>query len=721
LYQVIEAVRRRYADAKRAVRDRLGGPDPRTLAAAGIAVAAGVGVFLVAATVFGHHSSNHDEGVYLTQAAMLLDGQLELYAGDLAGAFRPWFFIENGDRLYPKYTPVPAAMYAVSMALFGEPRVTLAVVAAGNAALVYLLGTMAVDRRVGVVAAALFAASPLALVTTSVFLPYAPTTLLNLLFAVAYLRGVRDGSPVAAGIAGVAIGLAFFARPFTAVLFALPFICHALYRVAVSIRREGPLPVPGPVRRQALTAFFGLCFVGVTLAYNLRLTGSPLVFPYQAFAPLDGPGFGRRRILGHSIVYSPELAVEANGYVLRYFATRWFTAGALGTALAAGGVALSVRRWLRGSGTGEDRAFRRTAGTLVAGLFVTVPAGNLFFWGNFNILATPSDPTDGFVSQFGPFYHFDLLVPLSIFAAIGALACWRLFRAVGSWLESERSPRAGNAFLAVALLSSVLLVGAANVAAVSAPLERNAAHDAKHEAAYEPIDETSFEDALVFVPTPYGDWQNHPFQYLRNDPGFDGNVVYALDRGPPGDFAVVDAYPDRNYYRYTYRGEWTANPDRHVVPKLEPLSVRRGPTLEAETAVGVPDRVARASVRLQVGDDAYAGYSVDDPSGSLVVNWSMDGGAARLEGGDAEPISLADTETVALLVTLVQPDGSTLTYRQETTVRTNESGVEAVWPPERFVCPLVTDCGTEGTYLPEEPDAHFDGVWFETRMRDTQR
>jgi hypothetical protein len=723
LHQLIRTLRRRYADTKRAARERVNRPDRRTLAAAGIVAAAGVAVFFIASTVFGHHSNNHDEGVYLTQAAMLLDGQLELYAGDLAGAFRPWFFIEDGGRMYPKYTPVPAAMYAVSMALFGEPRVTLAAVAAGNAALVYLLGAMVADRRVGAVAAALFAASPMALMTSSVFLPYAPTTLLNLLFAVAYLRGIRDGSTVAAGVAGLAIGLAFFARPFTAVLFAIPFICHALYRVVVSIRDAGLRPLPGPVRRQGLTAFFGLCFVGVTLAYNLRLTGSPLVFPYQEFAPLDGPGFGRRRILGHSIVYSPEVALEANGYVLRYFATRWFTAGSLGTALAAVGLALSARRWLRGRsvpGTGADRArFQRTAGALLAGLFVTVPAGNLLFWGNFNILATPSDPTDGFVSQFGPFYHFDLLVPFSLFAAVGIFACWRLLGTVRSWLEAKGSPRAGKAFLAVALLAGVSLFGAASVAAVSPPLERNAAYDAKFDKAYEPIDEASFENALVLIPSPYGDWQNHPFQYLRNNPGFDGNAVYALDRGPPDDFAVYDAYPERNYYRYTYRGVWTANPNRHVVPKLEPLEVRRGTALDAETAVGVPDRVVRANVRLEA-DDTYTGYSVSDPGDSVAVNWSIDGDAARLEGG-TEPIPLDDTDTVALMVTLAQADGSTLTYRQETTVRTNESAVEAVWPPERFVCPLVTDCGTEGTYLPDHPDAHFDGVWFETRILDTER
>jgi hypothetical protein len=719
----VSSLRERLRGRSAALRERTRRFDRVSVAAGVVFTAAGIAVFYLASTVFGYHSSNHDEGVYLLQAAMLLEGQLELHAGELADAFHPWFFIEDDGRLYPKYSPVPAAMYAVSMALFGEPRVTLAAVAAGNAALVYLLGATVFDRRVGLVAAAVFSVSPLALVTSSVFLPYAPTTFLNLTFAVAYLRGVRDGSTVAAGIAGVSIGLAFFARPFTAVLFATPFILHALYRVGSSIRSDGGRPLPGPVRRQGLTAVLGLLFVGVTLAYNLRVTGSALLFPYEAFAPLDGPGFGRRRILGHSIVYTPSLALEANAHVLWYLATRWFTAGALGTAIALGGTAFSLYRWSRrrsalrpGSGSGPDAGFERTGGALLAGLLVTVPAGNLFFWGNFNVLATFSDPTDGILSQFGPIYHFDLLVPLSIFAGVAALACWRLVSRIGAVVEDRTSPGAAKALLAGALLASVLLAGAANAAVVSSPLDRNQAYADKYEKAYEPIEETAFENALVFIPTPYGDWQNHPFQYLRNDGGLDGSVVYALDRAPEDDFAVLDAYPNRTYYRYTYRGEWTANAYRHVVPKLEPLEVRRAEALDARTVVGVPDRVTRASVRVEANSE-YASYSVADPGESVAVNWSLEGDRARLEAAETDSaIELDETDTVTVLVTLYQPDGSTLTYRQEATVRTSGDDVGVVWPPERYVCPLVTDCGTEGTYLPNDPDAHIDGVSFETRI-----
>jgi len=237
----------------------------------------------------------------------------------------------------------------------------------------------------------------------------------------------------------------------------------------------------------------------------------------------------------------------------------------------------------------------------------------------------------------------------------------------------------------------------------------------------------------VFLPTPYGEWQNHPFQYLRNEPGLDGEVVYALDRDPEANFAVLDAYPDRTLYRYAYRGVWTPDPDAHVTPKLEPLDRRSGAALDAETTVGVPDRVARARVSVDprrgaAGGPERASYTVTDPEGSLAVDWTATPEGVRLSGagesGNAtEPVPFdPDGDVVAVTVTLVDPAGATFTYRQEVTVRVTEGSeagadgerVEAVWPPERSTCRLVTDCGNEGTYLPDDPDAHPEWVVFET-------
>ncbi|VTT85137.1 hypothetical protein DM2_19 [Halorubrum sp. DM2] len=718
------------------IRERIARVDRLTVAAALVSLAAGLLTFAIATTVFAYHSFNHDEGVYLTQAALLLEGQLEFHAGALADAFHPWFFVEDGGRLYPKYNPVPAAMYAVTMWLFGEPRVTLAAVAAGNAALVYLLGSTVFDRRVGLAAAVLFAASPMAVVTSSVFLPYAPTTFLNLLFAVAYLRGVRDRSLPLAGLAGLAIGLAFFARPFTAVLFAAPFILHALVRTALALRDTGlpPLPLPVPVRRHGLTAFLGTLFVGVTLAYNLRMTGSFLMFPYEAFAPMDGPGFGERRILGHSEEYTPELALRSNGYGLWYLATRWIVAGPLGTLLALAGAGLAAWAWLSGrraSGAPGDGgvdapaepAFERTAGLLLSGVVVSVAVGNLFFWGTNNLLATFSDPTNGLISGFGPFYHFDLLVPLSVFGGVAVVAGGRGLSRLRAWLASRTTGETARAVVAAVAVLAVLGGALGAAAAAEGPLDRHAAHADKHEAAYDPIESADFDDDLVFVPTPYGEWLGHPFQPLRNEPGLDGDAVYALDRDPAEDFAVTDAYPNRDLRRYAYRGTWTPDPNRHVAPKLEPLDVREGARIDATATVGVPNRVRRATVRLETmrgepsgtGETADAEYDVRDLNDSFAAEWLLTPEGARLAGAPnaTVPIDPAGDEVI-VTVTLVDPAGSTFTYRQEATVRATNEGVEAIWPPERFVCRLTTECGTEGTYLPEDPDAHSDWVAFET-------
>jgi hypothetical protein len=200
--------------------------------------------------------------------------------------------------------------------------------------------------------------------------------------------------------------------------------------------------------------------------------------------------------------------------------------------------------------------------------------------------------------------------------------------------------------------------------------------------------------------------------------------VYALERGPGEDFTVVDAYPNRTYYRWDYQGEWTADPSGPVDAKLERLRVRSGSSLQAETVVGVPDPVTRATVRLE-SDQGEASYEATDPDDELTVPWALTAETATLTAatGNATEatVALDDAEELLVTVTLVNEQGATLTYRQLTTIRTTDDRVEVIWPPERTVCPLVDDCGTQGTYLPDQPDTHLDGVSFETRIENASR
>ncbi|RLM57602.1 hypothetical protein DVK02_07550 [Halobellus sp. Atlit-31R] len=726
--------RRRHLRAVgRDVADRLavGARDrPERVVAAVLAVAVGALVYVLAIDLFPYHSVNDDEGVYLYQAAMLLDGQLFLRPGAIPwDAVRPWFFVVDGTgegvRMYSKYSPVAPAIFAVGR-LLGDWNLALGLVAAGTAAGVYVLGAAAFDRRVGLLAVPVLAGSPLFLLTSSTFLSYAPTTLLNVAFAVAYVRAARTGSRRWGAAAGTAIGLAFFARPYTAVLFALPFIGHTLVSLGVSWRRSGwERQFRGVLTRALAVALPGTAFVGLTLAYNAVVTGDPFVFPYAAFAPEDGVGFGVREILNYERNYTPALAAETTVTVTEYFFTEWVTAGRIGTALAAVGVGAAAwtRRGLLGALAGRSRStdggaptrrFDPAAGmrdgevaVVLVGVLPAVFLGEAYFWGTHNGLR------NGLIDLLGPFYHFDALVPVAVFAAAGVAF---VVRGAASVLRARTTRRRARLAILLALVVAAPVVASAERSVVEDPFAANAQRTASLEQTYEPFEGRTFDDALVFTPDPYGDWQAHPFQYLRYGSGYGGDVVYATDGSPDRDLAVLAA-TNRTPYRFTYRGDWTGAA-RPVNSELRQLRVFTGESVAARTTVGIPASATSASVRIET-PEGYARYAVPDAARTdetVTVEWTIGPETARadnlrFEGGSRfldVPLDAGSGE-VDLVVTLVGVGGSSITYRQEATVAATDAGVRVVWPPETRVCRLTTECGRERTWVGPGGD-YVDGV-----------
>jgi 4-amino-4-deoxy-L-arabinose transferase-like glycosyltransferase len=638
-----------------------------------LAVAAAIAVWLLATRLFPYHSLNHDEAVYLQQAAMLLDGQLFL-SPPIEEAFRPWFFVQDGGRLYGKYAPVTAALFAVGQ-LAGAARLALAGIAAANVALVALIGRELFDRRTGLVAAAFVLASPLFLLDSAVFLPYAPTTMLNLAFLYAYLRADRGGGSRWAVGAGAAVGLAFFSRPYTTVLFAAPVIAHALWTLYED--RGDALP------RQAVTATVGLCGVALALGYNALTTGSPFVFPYQAFAPRDGLGFGYHRILGHDIEYTVGLALRSNALVLEQLVTTWVAGGLLGTTVALGGLAVAVKRGLS-----------PRQGILV-GQVGAIVVGNVYFWGNYNLLGVLDRAGDGLIASHGPYYHFDLLLPFGAFAAVGALA---LLRFVRRSVDGRVEPRAARVVVVAAVLVGAGLLGGATAANVERPIEMNAVATDTYETVYEPFEERSLDGGLVFLPTPYGDWLNHPFQHLRNDPSFDGETVYAMDERP---FAVVDAYPNRTRYRFTFRGAWEPFDGAPRGGHIQPVGHAAGESVTLNVTAGLPSTFRTVSATLTADDESVTvvGQNVSDPA---AVRVRFTDGSAQVVSPDwpsREPVPYDDQEDVSLTLFVDSGPGASFSYRFETPVRRDGSRVRALTPRiER--CVAIGECSGEAGYVP---------------------
>jgi hypothetical protein len=660
------------------------------LAALGLALVGGLMIWVVSTTVFPYLSLNHDEGVYLQQAGMLLDGQLFLRP-PVPEAFRPWFFVGSEQGFYPKYAPVAAVTFALGR-LAGDYDFALVAIAAAN---VFFLTVVVAEtfrhegqrfaRATGLLAGGLLLFSPLFLINSSVFLSYAPTTLWNLLFAVAYLRAHRSNSRPLAALAGLAIGVAFFSRPYTAVLFAAPFIAHALWTL-----RDGRAAVV----KNTLTTAGGLLGVAVALGYNAVVTGDPLTFPYAAFAPLDGIGFGKRAILGRGVQYTPTLALKANAKVLAAFFGRWGIAGVLGTVLAACGTALAF--------VVPRRRLHARAATL-AGLFVTIPVGNVLFWGNLNILGDLESSGTGLIAFLGPYYHFDLLVPTAAFAAYaglrGALRLRRL-------LQLRFDPRQARVVLAVCLLVAGAALAGVTASAMDEPFERNRNVTAEYEKAYQPFGNRSFENALVFLPTPYGRWLNHPFQALRNGPDFAGDVVYALSERQ---FAVIDAYPNRTYYRYTYGGSWNPTDGEAPETRLRQIEIRTGERLVLDGRFGIPGSPESATVRLASGDNQTY-YTTTPENDTLDLRLIADE-RARLRGEvtpvNGSSIPLGNSLTLSVFV----DEGPTGGFGYRVGLPVDRDGPSLrVLTPTTTVCPSYRCGGGRGTTSTR------DGVFVETNL-----
>jgi hypothetical protein len=658
---------------------------PRLLAA-GLAVLTGVFVFFLAHEVFPYHTSNHDEAVYLQQAAMLLEGQLTLDP-PVVEPFRPWFFVADGSTLYPKYTPVPAAMFAAGK-LLGGYRVALGLVAAAVVWLTYATVAEAFDRSVGVVASALVFASPVFLVEASVFLPYVPTLAWNLLFAWAYLRTDRTGDRRLAALAGAAVGIAFFARPYTAVLFAAPFVAHALWTLWGFERSA--------LTRQTITAGVGLAGVAVALGYNAVLTGSPTTFPYEAFAPLDGLGFGYHEIAGYSRVYDPALALRANARNLAQYVTNWSVAAPLGPLLALVGVGAVLAR---------ERTRRDPRKLVLAGLAVSVPVGQLYFWGTLNLLGDLSDPTDGLISFLGPYYHLSLVVPTAAFGAYALVAGWRRLALSGAG-ERDR-PHPGTVAALVVVGAALLFLAAS---AVAAPLSANAEVTDRYERAYEPIEQRTFENALVFLPRPYGDWLNHPFQALRNDPGYDGDTVYALEKQQ---FAVVDAFPDRSLYRYTYRGEWLPFAGEAVTPRVQTVRLVEGESVRLAVTADVPGFAESVSSRVSTAEDSDATAAAIEEELRLTV--TMTDGRAVVDSPSFEDpavVGMDGRSTVEVRLFVATGGTGAFSYDLVVPVEARDGTVRAL-TPRLEVCRSPRLCGGEAAYVPGH---HREGVSLDARF-----
>ncbi|WP_449404298.1 DUF7846 domain-containing protein [Halarchaeum acidiphilum] len=386
------------------------------------------------------------------------------------------------------------------------------------------------------------------------------------------------------------------------------------------------------------------------------------------------------------------MAVRANAVVVWRLLSRWVAGGLLGSALAAVGL-VTVRRRRR------DADARVLA---LAGLYPSVVLGNVYFWGNYNLLSPDFNATQGLLQYLGPYYHFALLAPTAVFAALGL-----------RWLRAHVWPRLAGVDRRVALtvaLVACVLAAAAVGGALAGPLSRNAANTAEYEQGYAPFTgESGPADAVVFLPTTYQDWLNHPYQYLRNDPGYDADTLYALDG--VRSLAVTAAYPNRTYYRYEFRGTWVPTDDLSVHPALKRVHVTRGRTLTERLTVRVPRGSDSASIRVAT-DAGHGYYALNATPGNHTVTLAVNdtavrvGGVAPASSGTTRALPVNDSDEVTTTVYVQRAPSVGFSYRSRLPVG-YRNGTRAALTPYVEACTDPRTCGGGAAYLPGRVDDRY--------------
>ncbi len=369
-------------------------------------------------------------------------------------------------------------------------------------------------------------------------------------WARAWRRGAGGGRRRWAVVAGVAFGLLFLTRPFTAVFIGCAYGLPLPVLLWLAARNPNPLLTSSKGRRTSTSshqhsfspllpfspaplllfaALAAIPLILALLAYQAAVTGDPLTDPRRLYWPYDRVGFG------------PDMGEPQNAFVFAPTAggpaIQWITdpdqpprghnparglynlginLDALGSALFGWPALFSLSFvWL---------AFLlrrpRAVDWLMLLLIAAVAAGHVAYWAS--------------GVAYGPRYLFAALPVLVILTSrgIGALAVV--------------AGRRATAAIVIGLLAFNVATLPSRVAAYR---DYNFVDPGVRAAIEEKID----TPALVFVTASATDWWEYGVFFSGNTPWLDGDVVYARDLGAAENQRLRDALPGRT--AYLWQGE----------------------------------------------------------------------------------------------------------------------------------------------------------------------
>ncbi|MFT5284968.1 MAG: hypothetical protein ACI8TQ_001129 [Planctomycetota bacterium] len=229
----------------------------------------------------GGEPVTNDGVAYRFQAELFARAELSRDVGSFSDFF-PARQLYPGSQTFSKYPPGHSALLAIGD-LVGFQRLLPFLLACLVPWLTWLIA-----RRLKLEhahrAALLVAVCPALVGVQSLWLSHATSVPMCLIFCYAVLRALdeletnRNRAMLFGIVAGLAISIAFSARPLTAIAFALPFVLFVVWQ-----RKPGTLAVSSLACLGFLPVAAGFLFV------NHQLTGSPFKTAYGLYAEVVSP------------------------------------------------------------------------------------------------------------------------------------------------------------------------------------------------------------------------------------------------------------------------------------------------------------------------------------------------------------------------------------------------------------------------------------------------
>lgn len=268
-----------------------------------LSIAAVVASGCVARDVFERIPHLEDEMAFLWEAQVMADGKIALPSPPSPRSFLVPFVVDHEGLRFGKYPPGWPAALSLG-ARFDLEWAVNPLLAGIGVWLIYRLGSRVGGPWIGVLAAALTAASPFFLMLSGSLMGHSFGLVLAAAFWLAWFDlfspapagGRAAPAPLRAAAAGLALGVLALTRPLTALGIALPAAGWAAW---ILLRGTG-----GSRRHLLAVAAISIAVCLILPLWQAALTGDPWLNPYTLWWDYDrlgfGPGIGRTAS-GHNL------------------------------------------------------------------------------------------------------------------------------------------------------------------------------------------------------------------------------------------------------------------------------------------------------------------------------------------------------------------------------------------------------------------------------------